>query len=36
MNLKKEKQVTLVIATHGNISEKYADRIITIENGRIM
>ncbi len=35
MNLKKEKQVTLVIATHGNISEKFADRIFTIENGRI-
>jgi len=35
MNLKKEKQVTLVIATHGNIPEKLADRIFTIENGRI-
>ena len=33
--LKKEKQVTLVVATHGNFSEKFADRIIIIENGRI-
>ena len=33
--LKKEKQVTLVIATHGNVHEKFADKIITIENGRI-
>ena len=33
--LKKEKQVTLVVATHGNISGKLADRIFTIENGRI-
>lgn len=35
MNLKKEKMVTLVIATHGNIPEKFADRIFTIENGRL-
>lgn len=35
MNLKKEKQVTLVIATHGNIPEKFADKIFTIENGRL-
>ena len=35
MYLKMEKQVTLVVATHGNIPEKFADRIITIENGRI-
>lgn len=35
MYLKKEKQVTLVVATHGNIPEKFADRIFTIENGRI-
>lgn len=33
--LKKEKKVTLVVATHGNIPEKLADRIFTIENGRI-
>ena len=36
MNLKKEKQVTLVIATHGNIPEKFADKVFTIENGRLM
>lgn len=35
MNLKKEKQITLIIATHGNIPEKFADRIFIIENGRI-
>jgi putative ABC transport system ATP-binding protein len=35
MYFKKEKQVTLVIATHGNIPEKFADRIFIIENGRI-
>ena len=35
LNLKKEKQVTLVIATHGNIPEKFADRLIIIENGHI-
>ena len=35
MNFKKEKEVTLVIATHGNIPEKFADRIYTIENGHI-
>jgi putative ABC transport system ATP-binding protein len=33
MNFKKERDVTLVIATHGNIPEKIADRIYTIENG---
>lgn len=35
MNFKKEKQVTLIIATHGNIPEKFADKIFTIENGRL-
>ena len=35
MYLKKEKQVTLVVATHGNIPEKFADKIFIIENGRI-
>jgi putative ABC transport system ATP-binding protein len=35
MNYKKEKQVTLVIATHGNIPETLADKVFTIENGRI-
>jgi len=33
--LKKEKQVTLVIATHGNIPERIADNVFVIENGRI-
>jgi len=35
MYLKKEKQVTLVVATHGNIAENFADRIFIIEDGRI-
>lgn len=35
MNLKKEKRVTLVVATHGNIPENFADKIFTLENGRI-
>jgi putative ABC transport system ATP-binding protein len=35
LNLKREKQVTLVIATHGNILEKFADKIFTIDNGRL-
>jgi putative ABC transport system ATP-binding protein len=34
--LKKEKKVTLVIATHGNVPEKIADRVYIIENGRII
>jgi putative ABC transport system ATP-binding protein len=33
--LKKEKKVTLVVATHGTIQEKIADRIFIIENGRL-
>jgi putative ABC transport system ATP-binding protein len=33
ISLKKEKQVTLVLATHGNIPENIADRIFLIENG---
>jgi len=35
MHLKNEKNVTLVVATHGNIPEKFADKIYVIENGRI-
>jgi putative ABC transport system ATP-binding protein len=35
INLKQEKRITLVIATHGNILEKLADKIYLIENGRI-
>ena len=33
--LKNEKQVTLVIATHGNIPEKIADRIFVMEDGSL-
>jgi putative ABC transport system ATP-binding protein len=35
LNLQRDKQVTLVLATHGNIIEQYADNVFTIENGRI-
>lgn len=35
MRMRKERQVTLVMATHGNIPDKFADRIFIIENGRI-
>jgi putative ABC transport system ATP-binding protein len=35
LNMKREKNGTLIIATHGNVPEKIADRVITIENGRI-
>ena len=35
MNFRKEKEVTLVIATHGNIPEKFADRVYSISGGRI-
>jgi ABC-type lipoprotein export system ATPase subunit len=33
--LQKEKNVTLVIATHGNIPESIADNVFVIEKGRI-
>jgi len=33
--LKNEKKVTLVIASHGNISENFADKVFIIENGRL-
>jgi putative ABC transport system ATP-binding protein len=35
MTFRKEKEATLIIATHGNIPEKFADRVYTIENGCI-
>lgn len=35
-NLKKEKKVTLVIATHGNIPDKFAEKIFTLDNGRLI
>lgn len=35
LNLKREKQITLVLATHGNIPDKFADKVYIIENGRI-
>jgi len=35
MNFKMEKEAKLITATHGNISEKVADRVYSIENGHI-
>lgn len=35
MSLNKEKKVTVIIATHGAMPDNIADRVITIENGRI-
>ena len=35
-NLKKEKKVTLVIATHGNIPDKFAEKIFILDNGRLI
>ena len=34
-NLKKKRQVTLVIATHGNIPDNFADKIFILDNGRL-
>lgn len=33
--LNKQKEVTVVIATHGSVNETFADRVIVIENGKI-
>jgi putative ABC transport system ATP-binding protein len=35
LNFKKERQVTLVVATNVNIPDKIANRIFVIENGRL-
>jgi ABC-type lipoprotein export system ATPase subunit len=35
ISLKNEKQVTLVLATHGNTIERFADKVFIMENGRI-
>jgi putative ABC transport system ATP-binding protein len=35
LHLKKEKQVTIVVATHGNFPETHTDRMIMMENGEI-
>jgi putative ABC transport system ATP-binding protein len=35
MNFRKEKNGTLVIASHGTIPDRFADRVFTIENGQI-
>jgi putative ABC transport system ATP-binding protein len=34
-NLKKDRQVTMVIATHGNIPDNFADKIFILDNGRL-
>jgi len=33
--LRKERNVTLIMATHGNIPDSFADRIVELENGRL-
>jgi ABC-type lipoprotein export system ATPase subunit len=35
MELKKQQEMTIVMATHGNIPEKLADRTFILENGQI-
>jgi putative ABC transport system ATP-binding protein len=35
IDLKKRRDITLILASHGNISDKYADRLIVLENGKI-
>lgn len=35
-NLKDEKKVTVILATHGIVPDDIADRIITLENGHLM
>jgi putative ABC transport system ATP-binding protein len=35
LQLKEHKKVTIVLATHGGFPEKYADRSVILENGRI-
>lgn len=35
-NLRDEKKVTVILATHGIVSDDMADRIVTLENGHIM
>ena len=34
-NLRNEKKVTVIIATHGIVTDTFADRVFTIENGCI-
>lgn len=34
-SLKRERDVTLIIVTHGNIPDSYADRVVKLENGKI-
>jgi ABC-type lipoprotein export system ATPase subunit len=33
--LKEQKEVTVIIATHGSVTDSFADRVIIIENGLI-
>jgi ABC-type lipoprotein export system ATPase subunit len=35
LELKKEQEMTIILATHGNIPEKLADRTFILENGRV-
>jgi putative ABC transport system ATP-binding protein len=33
--IRKERNVTLILATHGNIPDSFADRVVELENGRL-
>jgi len=33
--IRKESNVTIILATHGNIPDSFADRVVELENGRI-
>jgi putative ABC transport system ATP-binding protein len=33
--IRKERKVTLILATHGNIPDSFADRVVELENGRL-
>ena len=35
INLKRKRSVTIVVATHGNVPEKFADKVIILENGKL-
>jgi putative ABC transport system ATP-binding protein len=36
LKLKKEQSVTLIMASHGNSLDKYADKIVIMQNGKIL
>lgn len=36
LSLKEEHNLTLIIASHGNTLDKYSDRIVTMQNGKLI